>query len=287
MVNPTVAQREKSDLDLIIAATSDAVMMVEAGAKQVGERLVLDAIGEAHEAIRTLTQFQEDLRRECGKPKWEFTPAQIDPAVEEAVDAELGERLAAVLNQADKAARETALDALSNEVVAKLADRFDAAQVVSVVESRIKKAVRRQILNQNRRLDGRDTATVRPIACEVGVLPRTHGSALFTRGQTQALSIATLGPPGDAQQIETLAWEDEHKRYLHHYNFPPYGTGRDGAPGGPLPALHRPRPPLRAGPAAGAAGARTTSPTPSASSRRSSPPTAPPPWPPSAAARCP
>ena len=233
VVNPTVAQREQSDLDLVIAATSDAVMMVEAGARQVGERLVLDAIGEAHEAIRTLTQFQEDLRRECGKPKWEFTPAQIDPAVEEAVDGELGERLAAVLNQADKAAWETALDALSNEVVAKLADRFDAAQVVSVVESRIKKAVRRQILNQNRRLDGRDTATVRPIACEVGLLPRTHGSALFTRGQTQALSIATLGPPGDAQQIETLAWEDEHKRYLHHYNFPPYGTGETGRLGAP------------------------------------------------------
>jgi polyribonucleotide nucleotidyltransferase len=233
VVNPTQTQRAKSDLDLIIAATSDAVMMVEAGANRVGEQVVLDAIREAHESIRALTQLQEDLRRECGKPKWEFTPAKIDPAIEEAVDAELGDRLSAVLNQPDKAAREAGLDALTNEVVGKLVDRFDAPQVVSVVESRIKKAVRSQILNQDTRPDGRDSRTIRPIACEVGVLPRTHGSALFTRGQTQALSIATLGSPGDAQQIETLDWEDEHKRYLHHYNFPPYSTGETGRMGAP------------------------------------------------------
>jgi polyribonucleotide nucleotidyltransferase len=233
VVNPTVAQRDKSALDLVIAATTDAVMMVEAGANRVAEQVVLDAIREAHEAIRTLCRLQDDLRRECGKPKREFTPAQIDPAVEEAVEAELGDRLGAVLNQADKGAREAGLDTLTTEVVGKLADRFDPAQIVSVVESRIKKAVRSQILNQDQRPDGRDSHTIRAIDCEVGVLPRTHGSALFTRGQTQALSIATLGSPGDAQQIETLNWEDESKRYLHHYNFPPYSTGETGRLGAP------------------------------------------------------
>jgi polyribonucleotide nucleotidyltransferase len=233
VVNPTEAQRDQSALDLIIAATADAVMMVEAGATRVSEQTVLDAIREASDAIRDLCQMQEELRRECGKPKWEFNPAQLDPAIEEAVDGELGDRLSAVLNQADKAAREAGLDALTNEIVGKLADRFDAAQLVSVVESRIKKAVRSQILNQGIRPDGRDTHTIRPITCEVGVLPRTHGSALFTRGQTQALSIATLGSPGDAQQIETLNWEDDHKRYMHHYNFPPYSTGETGRMGAP------------------------------------------------------
>ncbi len=233
VVNPTETQRQQSDLDLIIAATADAVMMVEAGSNRVSESVVLDAIREAHEAIRVLCGMQEELRRECGKPKWEFTPAQIDPEVEQAVDAELGERLSAVLNQADKGAREAGMDTLTNEVVGKLAERFDSAQIVSVVENRIKKAVRSQILNQDVRPDGRDTRTIRPIVCEVSVLPRTHGSGLFTRGQTQALSMATLGPPSDAQQIETLSWEEQSKRYLHHYNFPPYSTGETGRLGPP------------------------------------------------------
>ncbi len=225
VVNPTEDQRDVSDLDLVIAATADAVMMVEAGANRVSERVVLDAIRRAHEEIKLLCRLQEELRQECGKPKWEFTPAPIDPEVESAVDAELGDRLTAVLNQADKQTREAGLDALTSEVVAKLADRFDPKAIVSVVESRIKQAVRTQILTQDLRPDGRDCKTIRAIACEVGVLPRTHGSALFTRGQTQALSIATLGSPADAQHIETLEWEDETKRYMHHYSFPPYSTG--------------------------------------------------------------
>ena len=225
VVNPTEQQREKSDLDLIIAATGDAVMMVEAGAKMVSEQTVLGAIQEAHDAIRTLCKLQEDLRAECGKAKAEFTPAKIDPDVEGAVDGELGDRLAAVLNQEDKQTRNAGLDALTNETVGKLSERFDSAQLVSVVESRIKQAVRVQILTKDLRPDGRSTNTIRAIECEVGVLPRTHGSGLFTRGQTQALSIATLGAPGDAQKIESLAWEDQQKRYIHHYNFPPYSTG--------------------------------------------------------------
>jgi polyribonucleotide nucleotidyltransferase len=225
VVNPTESQRQKSDLDLIIAATADAVMMVEAGANRVSEQVVLDAIGRAHEEIRTLCRLQEELRHECGKPKAEFTPAEIDPEVEGVVDTELGDRLTAVLNQSDKQARNVGLDSLTNEIVGKLSDRFDAAQIVSVVENRIKQAVRHQILTENVRPDGRDTNTIRAITCEVGILPRTHGSGLFTRGQTQALSVATLGSPGDAQRIETLEWEDENKRYLHHYNFPPFSTG--------------------------------------------------------------
>src|SRR5688572_8719712 len=225
VVNPTETQRGESDLDLIIAATADAVMMVEAGAKMVSEQLVLDAIRQAHEEIRTLCRLQDELAREIGKPKAEFVPAKIDPEVEQTVDAELGDRLHAAVNVADKASRRSGLDALTTEIVGKLTERFDAPQVVSVVESRIKTAVRNQILNDDVRPDGRDTATIRAIECEVGVLPRTHGSALFTRGQTQALSIATLGSPGDAQEIETLGWDEVRHRYLHHYNMPPYSVG--------------------------------------------------------------
>lgn len=225
VVNPTQSQLAKSTLDLMIAATPDAVMMVEAGANRVSERLVLDAIAQAHAEIRALCVIQEELRAEVGKAKREFTPSETPSDVKAAVDEALAGRLHAVLYQADKSTREVGLDALTADVVASLKDRFDAGVVVSVVESRIKTAVRDQILTANIRPDGRDTKTIRPIVCEVGVLPRTHGSGLFTRGQTQALSIATLGSPGDAQRIDSLAWEDEVKRYMHHYNFPPYSTG--------------------------------------------------------------
>jgi len=225
VVNPTQSQLAKSTLDLMIAATPDAVMMVEAGANRVSERLVLDAIAQAHAEIRALCVIQEELRAEVGKAKREFTPSETPADVKAAVDEALAGRLHAVLYQADKSTREVGLDALTADVVASLKDRFGAGVVVSVVESRIKTAVRDQILTANIRPDGRDTKTIRPIVCEVGVLPRTHGSGLFTRGQTQALSIATLGSPGDAQRIDSLEWEDEVKRYMHHYNFPPYSTG--------------------------------------------------------------
>ncbi|MBI3973844.1 MAG: polyribonucleotide nucleotidyltransferase [Chloroflexi bacterium] len=233
VVNPTESQRDASDLDLVIAATADAVMMVEAGANRVTEDVVVEAIARAHDEIRTLCRLQEELRNECGKPKREYAAVTVEPDVEASVDAELGDRLASVLNQADKQMRESGLDALTTEIVGKLSDRFDAKQIVSVVERRITQAVRRQILEQDLRPDGRDSKTIRAILCEVGILPRTHGSALFTRGQTQALSIATLGSPGDAQRIETLEWEDEQKRYLHHYNFPPYSTGEASPLRGP------------------------------------------------------
>ncbi len=225
VVNPTQSQLAKSTLDLMIAATPDAVMMVEAGANRVSERVVLDAIAQAHAEIRALCVMQEELRAEIGKAKREFTPSETPAEVKAAVDEALAGRLHAVLYQADKSTREVGLDALTADVVASLKDRFDAGVVVSVVESRIKTAVRDQILTANIRPDGRDTKTIRAIVCEVGVLPRTHGSALFTRGQTQALSIATLGSPGDAQRIDSLEWQDEVKRYMHHYNFPPYSTG--------------------------------------------------------------
>ncbi len=225
IVNPTNAELEKSTLELAIAATSDAVMMVEAGAKRVSEQVILEAIALAQGEIRTLCTLQEELRVEVGKPKREFIAAETPSDLKAAVDDALAGRLLAVLNQADKATREEGLDSLTADVVAALRDRFDAQKISGVVEGRIKTAVRDQILLENLRPDGRDTSTIRPIVCEVGVLPRTHGSGLFTRGQTQALSIATLGSPGDAQRIDSLAWEDEVKRYMHHYNFPPYSTG--------------------------------------------------------------
>ena len=225
VVNPTTAQRDESTLDLVVAGTADAIMMVEAGANEVSEEVVLEALAEAQKVIAEIVRLQEELAEQVGKPKLEFDAAEIAEEVEEAVATEMEGRLPAIINQEDKAAREAGLEQLATEVVGKLDEQFSADDVLNCVEAKIKDAVRAQIIESGVRPDGRDPQTIRPITIEPGYLPRTHGSAIFTRGQTQALSIATLGSPRDAQRIDGLAWEDQIRRYMHHYNFPPFSVG--------------------------------------------------------------
>ncbi|MGQ9531718.1 MAG: polyribonucleotide nucleotidyltransferase [Desulfotomaculales bacterium] len=236
VVNPTVAQAEKSTLHLVVAGTRDAVMMVEAGAHGVPEDVVVQAIEFGHAQVRRLVDFIEDFRREAlalGLAKEKFTPiiATIDPELEAAVAPRCEERLREAVRtcismRLDKADREKLLEETKESLVAEfLADHpeQEAAlrEIVANIEKRI---VRHLILREGVRIDGRACNEIRPVSAEVGVLPRTHGSGLFTRGQTQILTVATLGAVGDEQILDGLDLE-ESKRFMHHYNFPPYSTG--------------------------------------------------------------
>jgi polyribonucleotide nucleotidyltransferase len=226
VVNPTFAQREESDIDLVVAGTADAVIMVEAGMREVPEADALEAIRFGHTALQDIIRLQQRMAAEVGKPKMAFHPHEIPAETRAAVAELLGDRLAQALNQPDKTAREAAVDALHAEVLATLGatGQHAPADLEAAFEELMMNEVRSAILERGVRPDGRDPKTIRPITCEVGLLPRTHGSALFTRGQTQVLSVVTLGSLAEAQTIEGLA-QEETKRFIHHYNMPPYATG--------------------------------------------------------------
>jgi len=234
VVNPTVKQMEESQLDLIVAGTRDAVLMVEAGANELSEVVVREAILFGHDIIKEIIAFQDTIVAAVGKPKREIKtyapPADLDAAVRAYVTDAMRE---AVTNP-DKLAREAKID----EVKANAAEHFaeiypDNKKDVSYVLYKVlKETVRRMITVDKIRPDGRKLDEIRPISCEVGVLSRVHGSGLFTRGQTQVLNIATLGAIGDKQKLDGLGVED-CKRYIHHYNFPPYSTGETRPMRGP------------------------------------------------------
>ncbi|TMB75525.1 MAG: polyribonucleotide nucleotidyltransferase, partial [Chloroflexi bacterium] len=226
-LNPTIQQLEESDLDLVVAGTRDSVMMIEAGANEVTEDTLVEALALAQEGIKAICDAQEDLRRQAGKPKMIFAAITPDAKKLAPVVAFLKERLRAKLRNPDKAQRETGLDELKTEAIVGFAPEGAAItpdEVTAIYEEILEEEFRRAVTEENLRPDGRDTKSIRPLSIEVGVLPRTHGSGLFTRGQTQVLSIATLGPTGDEQIIDTLSPVDT-KRYMHHYNFPPYSVG--------------------------------------------------------------
>ncbi|MBI2862357.1 MAG: polyribonucleotide nucleotidyltransferase, partial [Chloroflexi bacterium] len=224
LLNPTATQLLTSSLDLIMAGTTDAVVMVEAGAKQVSEEVVLEAIRFGHRAIQEIISLQQRLVAEAGQPKWSFTPPEIPEEVREAVAAWLGSRLSEAIQQLSKSEREGAMDTLEEELISEFGERFAPKDLAHAFHEQVKRGVRASILDKSVRPDGRDLTTIRPITCEAGVLPRTHGSGLFTRGQTQALTIATLGSSDDQQTLDGLGME-ESKRFLHHYNMPPFSTG--------------------------------------------------------------
>jgi polyribonucleotide nucleotidyltransferase len=227
MLNPTLQQIAESELDLVVAGTSDSISMVEAGARQVSEDVMLQAMRMAHDEIKRLVQFQLDVRNGIGpKPTMDYPPVATDPDVAAAVHEAVADRIGLAARNVDKAARERQLDELKAEVVAALNERFPEkhGDIGKAFESELKKAVRNAILREGVRPDGRRSDEIRPIWIQVGVLPRTHGSAIFTRGQTQALSIVTLGSGQDQQKIDGLGLE-EFKRFMHHYNFPPYSVG--------------------------------------------------------------
>ena len=228
VINPTVEQAEKSDLDLMVAGSKDAVMMVEAGAKELPEEVILEAILFGHEEIKKLVAFQETIREACGKEKREYPLFLPDEELSKIVKEYAADKINEAMRNPDKLAREAALDAVSKEVI----EHFCAEDMYPEHEKEIgiilykltKELVRKMITHEKIRPDGRALDEVRPISCEVGLFARTHGSGLFTRGQTQVLTITTLGAIGDEQIIDGL--EPEYtKHYLHQYNFPGYSVG--------------------------------------------------------------
>ncbi len=227
VVNPPMSRMAASELDLVVAGTADAILMVEAGAKGVTEQTVLEALEKAHEAIKQICAAQLELQQQIGKPKREYTPPTYPHQVVEVVSEYLALRLDGAAFGADKAAREASTDELKKKMVAELGERFpEHADILGkLFDKKLKDRVRERIVEEGVRMDGRGLKDVRQITVEVGVLPRTHGSGLFTRGQTQALTIVTLGSMSDQQKLDGLTLADEFKRYMHHYNFPPFSVG--------------------------------------------------------------
>jgi len=232
-LNPTLVQLESSQLDLVVASTEQAVVMVEAGAQEVSEDIVTRAIKFGHEANQDTIKIQQQLQQACGKPKLEAVISEINPEVISAISSIINGRLEQALYQPDKPQREQALSNLRKELVNSLGESFPEKEILSAFDAKIRAELRTNILEKGRRVSDRSLTEVRPLGCEAGLLPRTHGSALFTRGLTQVLTITTLGSTKKEQQLDGLGIE-ETKRFIHHYNFPPFSTGevkRVGTPG--------------------------------------------------------
>jgi polyribonucleotide nucleotidyltransferase len=228
VLNPTFAQLEESDLDLVVAGTADSIMMVEGGALEVPEADLVEALAVAQRGIAELVAMQRELVSGGGRPKMAWTPDGVPAEVNARVRAVVGDRMRLALNHPDKAERQQALAAVRavvlEEVAVELADHLKA--VATVLDDLEYETMRRQVIEQGERVDGRDLRTVRPITSETGVLPRVHGSALFTRGQTQALVSTTLGSVSDEQRIDSIdVARETSKSFMLHYNFPPFSTG--------------------------------------------------------------
>jgi len=231
--NPTASELERSILDLRLAGTEDAILMVEAGAQEAPEELMLEAIREGHKAMQDVIRMQREMAEKVGKPKSSFELHGVSEETRQAVLSRLNGRIEAILSQnLLKGERNEALEALKKEVVEALNEQFDPGDVEEAFNEVLRMAIRRRILEDGVRPDGRSYTAIRPISCEVGLLPRTHGSGLFTRGETQVLTIATLGTVRDEQILDGLSPE-ESKRFMHHYNFPPYSTGETRPMRGP------------------------------------------------------
>lgn len=234
IINPTGEQREKSRLQLTVSGTRDAVMMVEAGASEISEAEMLEAIMVGHEFIKKLVEFQEQIIAEAGKPKMEFPLFEPEPELAADVAAYAYDKILEAIQSADKMEREDALDEVTEDVKNHFAEKYPEREkeIDEVLYETKKKIVRSRILNEGLRPDGRGMTEIRPLSSEVGLLPRVHGSGLFKRGQTQVLTACTLAPMSDMQMLDGL-WDEESKRYIHHYNFPPYSVGETGRMRGP------------------------------------------------------
>jgi polyribonucleotide nucleotidyltransferase len=227
---PTYSDLKESDLDLVVSSTRERVIMVEAGANGVSEEVFLEAVKAGHEANQKLIKVQDELVKELGKPKFAFEAKGVNPDAEAAVADFLKDRLDDVLESV-KEERTQGHGALKEELAAKFGEQFSADELSDALEAVVKKTVRGRILHDGKRADGRALDELRPISCDVGILPRTHGTGLFQRGETQVLSIVTLGPMSAQQKLDTLSPE-ETKRFMHHYNFPPYSVGEVRRMGG-------------------------------------------------------
>ncbi|KXG10597.1 Polyribonucleotide nucleotidyltransferase [Anoxybacillus sp. P3H1B] len=232
VINPSVEQTEKSDIHLVVAGTKDAINMVEAGADEVPEEVMLEAIMFGHEEIKRLIAFQEEITAQIGKEKMEVALYELDSQLEADIRALAEAEIKRAVQVPEKLAREAAIDEVKAGVIAKYeeqeADEETLKQANEILHKLVKEEVRRLITEEKIRPDGRKIDEIRPLSSAVGLLPRTHGSGLFTRGQTQALSVCTLGALGDVQILDGLGIE-ETKRFMHHYNFPPFSVGETGA----------------------------------------------------------
>ena len=233
ILNPTLAQLEDSQLDMVVVSTKEAIVMVEAGAREAPEDIVLKAIELGHQTNQGIIKLQEQLQQACGKPKLEAPKSEVNPEALAAIAPIVDKKLVPALKQPEKSLREDAISDLKKELVESLGETFAEEDIAGALESRTRSEIRGLLLDKGERIDGRGLDEVRPISCEVGLLPRTHGSALFNRGQTQVLTITTLGSVGKEQPLDGLGIE-EKKRFIHHYNFPPFSAGetkRIGSPG--------------------------------------------------------
>lgn len=235
LVNPSVSDMEGSQLDLRIAGTEDAILMVEAGSNEIPEDKMIEALRLAHDSIQDIIRVQKEMQAQVGKTKRELNIGTPPEETVQKVMAFLGGKIEAALQvEGNKQTREAAMDAVRDELVAHLEgdETVQVKDIHAVYSSALKKAVRSRILKDHVRPDGRGLNEVRPIWGDVGILPRAHGSGLFTRGETQVLTVTTLGTPRDEQRMDTLG-PKEIKRYIHHYNFPPFSTGETGRVGSP------------------------------------------------------
>ena len=233
VLNPNLEQRAKSDLNLTVAGTMEKIVMIEAGANQVPEDTMLEAILKGHEEIKKIVAFISDIQAQIGKKKFEFESMEVDHDLFDAIEAFASDRVKFALDTNDKNVREERLSPIKDDIHAKF-DEENSERIPMIDECiyKLQKKIVREWLKQGKRVDGRQIDEIRPLAAEVGVLPRVHGSGLFTRGQTQVLTVATLGPVSDAQKIDGLDEEDT-KRYMHHYNFPSYSVGETKPSRGP------------------------------------------------------
>jgi len=234
VINPTAEQRAKSDMYVTLSADKEKIIMIEAGANQVPEEVMLEAIKVGHEEIKRIISFIETIVAEVGVPKFKYEPAVIPEEIWEAVYNMAKDDMRAALENADKAVRDSRVEAVCKSVQEQLAETFPE-QTTAIGEALYKlqkKIVRGMILDEHKRVDGRSLMEIRPLSAEVSLLPRTHGSALFQRGQTQILTNVTLGPLGEGQKLDGVDLEEE-KRYMHHYNFPSYSVGEAKPSRGP------------------------------------------------------
>lgn len=233
VLNPNLEQRAKTDLNLTVAGTAEKIVMIEAGANEVPDDVMLKAILAGHEEIKKIVAFINDIKAQIGKKKFEFESMEVDHDLFDAIEEMAAEDVKVALDTDDKNIREERLNPIKDAIHAKFDEAYpDKIAMIDECIYKLQKKIVRNWLYEGKRVDGRGIDEIRPLASEVGVLPRVHGSGLFTRGQTQVLTIATLGPISDSQKIDGLDEEDS-KRYMHHYNFPSYSVGETKPSRGP------------------------------------------------------
>lgn len=239
VINPTVKQRENSRLTLTVAATKEKITMIEAGADEIPNDCMLEAIKKAHEEIKNICEFISNIQSEIGKPKFEYKSFVVDKDVYEEIETNFKDRMYKDVQAIDKEIRDENISKITEDILAYFVEKYGEEEtenkkqdIADSIHDLEKKCVREMILEEHKRPDGRGLTDLRKLSCEVGVLPRVHGSAIFTRGQTQVMSIATLGMKSEEQMLDGID-EEESKRYMHHYNFPSYSVGEARPSRGP------------------------------------------------------